>query len=88
MHVNLAKHVIGLGMPQLAERVEKRMVALEERENIMTTGTAVTQEWDAAWDSDGESKEESSEGRNRHSVDEERRVNEVFSKSIPFWSIG
>ncbi|KAE9366406.1 centromere/kinetochore protein-like protein zw10 [Stipitochalara longipes BDJ] len=72
---------LGLGMPQIAERVEKRMVAREEKENIITTGTAVTQDWDAAWESDGEAKEDSSDGRNRHSVDEERKVSEVFTPS-------
>lgn len=58
------------------------MVAREDRENIVTTGTAVTQEWDAAWESDGEPNETSSEDRNRHSLDEERKLSEVFSKSI------
>ena len=67
-------------MPQIAERVEKRMVAREEKENIITTGTAVTQDWDAAWESDEEAKEDSSDGRNRHSVEEVRKVSEVYSK--------
>jgi len=67
-------------MPQIAERVEKRMVAREEKENIITTGTAVTQDWDAAWESDGEAKEDSVERKNRHSVDEERNMSEVQSK--------
>jgi hypothetical protein len=58
------------------------MVAREERENIITTGTAVTQDWDAAWESDGEIKEDSADGRNRHSLDEERRASEVFSEYI------
>ena len=80
-----AKPTIGLGVPQIAERVEKRMVAREEKENIITTGTAVTQDWDAAWESDGETKEDnSSEGRNRHSLDEERKASEVFSESTIF----
>ncbi|PMD34525.1 centromere/kinetochore protein-like protein zw10 [Hyaloscypha variabilis F] len=71
---------LGLGVPQIAERVEKRMVAREEKENIITTGTAVTQDWDAAWESDGEAKEDnSSEARNRHSLDEERKASEVFT---------
>jgi hypothetical protein len=72
-------------VPQIAERVEKRMVAREEKENIITTGTAVTQDWDAAWESDGEAKEDnSSEARNRHSLDEERKASEVFSESKVF----
>ncbi|KAH8754433.1 hypothetical protein BGZ57DRAFT_933673 [Hyaloscypha finlandica] len=72
---------LGLGMPQLAERIEKRMVAREDRENIITTGTAVTQDWDAAWESDGETVEDHSEGsgRNRSSLEEERQVNKVFA---------
>ena len=74
----------GLGGPQLAERTEKRMVAREEGADIITTGTAVTQDWDAAWDSDGEPDEESSNGRNRRSLDEQRRATEVFSKSNSF----
>jgi centromere/kinetochore protein ZW10 len=65
----------------VTERTEKRMVAREQGESIMVTGTAITQEWDAAWESDGESKEEGSESRNRMSLDEERQANEVFSKS-------
>jgi centromere/kinetochore protein ZW10 len=65
----------------VTERTEKRMVAREQGESIMGTGTAITQEWDAAWESDGESKEEGSESRNRMSLDEERQANEVFSKS-------
>jgi centromere/kinetochore protein ZW10 len=79
---SLAKYAIGLGMPQLAERIEKRMVAREDRENIITTGTAVTQDWDAAWESDGETVEDHSEGsgRNRSSLEEERQVNQVFGK--------
>jgi hypothetical protein len=60
------------------------MVAREEGADIITTGTAVTQDWDAAWDSDGEPDEESSNGRNRRSLDEQRRVTEVFSKSNSF----
>jgi hypothetical protein len=61
------------------------MVAREEGQNIMTTGTAVTQDWDAAWESDGEAKEEIPDGRNRQSLEEQRRASEVYSKfQIPF----
>ena len=95
MFHNLAEHTTGLGMPQLAERVEKRMVDREERENIITTGTAVTQDWDAAWESDGgedgdgedgkdgEIQDNTSNGsgrRNRLSFREERKNSEVFSE--------
>ena len=86
MTLDLANHFTGLGIRHITERTEKRMVAREQRENIMDTGTAVTQEWDAAWESDGESKEEESEGRNRMSLDEERQANEVFSKSSSIFS--
>ncbi len=79
--LHLANHSTGLGTRHVTERTEKRMVAREQGESIMDTGTAVTQEWDAAWESDGESKEEDSESRNRMSLDEERQANEVFSKS-------
>jgi centromere/kinetochore protein ZW10 len=79
---HLANHSIGLGTRHVTERTEKRMIAREQGESIMDTGTAVTQEWDAAWESDGESKEEESESRNRMSLDEERQANEMFSKSI------
>jgi GTP-dependent phosphoenolpyruvate carboxykinase len=59
------------------------MVAREDRENIITTGTAVTQDWDAAWESDSQTKEDHSEGsgRNRSSLEEERQVNQVFGKA-------
>ncbi|EKD13112.1 centromere kinetochore protein [Drepanopeziza brunnea f. sp. 'multigermtubi' MB_m1] len=89
---------LGLGTPQPAERVEKRMVARDEGNHITATGTAVrvinprlavTQDWDSAWSDDGEiaspQKAESHEQvsnivtRNRQSLDEERRVSEVFS---------
>lgn len=82
MALYLANHFTGLGTRYETERTEKRMVAREQGESIMDTGTAVTQEWDAAWESDGESKEEESESRNRMSLDEERQANEMFSKSI------
>ncbi len=71
----------GLGSPQLAERIEKRMVAREEGANIITTGTATTQDWDAAWESDGEAKEDPADVRNRQSIEEQRRASEVYSKS-------
>jgi hypothetical protein len=57
------------------------MVAREEGANIMSAGTATTQDWDAAWESDGEDKEEIADGRNRQSIEEQRRVSEVYSKS-------
>jgi protein transport protein DSL1/ZW10 len=59
------------------------MVAREDREDIIATGTAVTQDWDAAWESDSETKENRSEGssRNRSSLEEERQLKQVFSKS-------
>ncbi|PMD15693.1 centromere/kinetochore protein-like protein zw10 [Hyaloscypha hepaticicola] len=72
---------LGLGTRYETERTEKRMVAREQGESIMDTGTAVTQEWDAAWESDGESKEDESESRNRMSLDEERQANEMFTPS-------
>jgi len=77
--------VVGLGSPQIAERVEKRMVAREEGQHIASTGqTAVTQDWDAAWDSDGEDKLEESPNRNRRSLDEERRAQQIFSRLFEF----
>jgi centromere/kinetochore protein ZW10 len=72
---------LGLGKPQLAERVEKRMVAREEGNHISGTGALATQDWDAAWDSgdDQNDKEGSppvsetpSGSTNRHSLEEER----------------
>ncbi len=74
---------LGIGMPQLAERTEKRMVAREDGNHIATTGTAVTQDWDDAWDSDGEdTPEDSSNGtKNRGSVEEERRQSSVVKPS-------
>lgn len=70
----------GLGTPQVAERIEKRMVAREEGNRIANTGTAVTQDWDSAWDSDGETQDEPENGRNRHSLEEERRNSQVTGK--------
>lgn len=72
---------LGLGKPQLAERVERRMVAREEGNHISTTGTLATQDWDAAWDSGDEQDEKESShlasetpsgSTNRHSLEEER----------------
>ena len=72
--------ISGLGIPQVAERVEKRMVAREEGDNIVNTGTAVTQDWDAAWDGDEDPVEESVNGRNRRSIEEERQMSGISSK--------
>ncbi|PVH71756.1 centromere/kinetochore protein-like protein zw10 [Cadophora sp. DSE1049] len=77
---------LGIGSPQIAERIETRMVARDEGNHIAATGTTTTHDWDDAWSDDGEptpdnsSKDNSNgETRNRKSLDEERRVTEVFS---------
>lgn len=43
---------LGVGEPLPAQHVESRMVARDEGLHIATTGNVVTQDWDAAWDSD------------------------------------
>ncbi|KAK0109492.1 hypothetical protein ONS95_002182 [Cadophora gregata] len=77
---------LGIGSPQIAERIETRMVDRDEGNHIAATGTTTTHDWDDAWSDDGEptpdtsSKDESNgETRNRGSLDEERRATEVFS---------
>ncbi|KAH7306101.1 centromere/kinetochore protein-like protein zw10 [Rhexocercosporidium sp. MPI-PUGE-AT-0058] len=77
---------LGIGTPQIAERIETRMVAREEGNHLAATGTTATHDWDDAWSDDGEDtpedslKEQSnSETRNRKSLDEERRATEVFT---------
>ncbi|KAG4438487.1 hypothetical protein IFR05_006010 [Cadophora sp. M221] len=77
---------LGIGTPQIAERIETRMVAREEGNQLAATGTTATHDWDDAWSDDGEhtpedSPKENSNGeiRNRKSLDEERRANEVFT---------
>ncbi|KAL2068605.1 hypothetical protein VTL71DRAFT_14942 [Oculimacula yallundae] len=77
---------LGIGSPQVAERIETRMVPQEEVDHIAATGTTATHDWDDAWSNDGEDTPEDSlpessksEHRNRASLDEERRASEVFS---------
>ncbi|KAH7408986.1 centromere/kinetochore protein-like protein zw10 [Cadophora sp. MPI-SDFR-AT-0126] len=77
---------LGIGNPQIAERVETRMVDRDEGNHIAATGTTATHDWDDAWSDDGEptpnnsSRDDSNgETRNRKSLDEERRATEVFS---------
>ncbi|KAI6708496.1 hypothetical protein JHW43_008968 [Diplocarpon mali] len=83
---------LGIGTPQMAERVEKQMVARNEGNNIAATGTAVSQDWDDAWSDDEEhasedghnSPKEISNGSSRHrkSLEEERRNTEVLSPTV------
>ncbi|PBP21206.1 centromere kinetochore protein, partial [Diplocarpon rosae] len=80
---------LGIGTPQIAERVEKQMVARDEGDHIVASGTAVSQDWDDAWSDDGEhasnngdnSPNQISNGSTRHrkSLEEERRNTEVLS---------
>ncbi|KAH6694901.1 centromere/kinetochore protein-like protein zw10 [Leptodontidium sp. MPI-SDFR-AT-0119] len=77
---------LGIGTPQIAERIETRMVAREEGNHLAATGTTATHDWDDAWSDDGENTPEDSpkensngESRNRKSLDEERRATEVFT---------
>jgi len=77
---------LGIGTPQIAERIETRMIERDEGNHIAATGTTTTHDWDDAWSDDGEpnpdnsSKDDSNgQPRNRKSVDEERRATEVFS---------
>jgi len=54
------------------------MVAREEGKQIATTGNLVNQDWDAAWDSDEDEKqEEIPTGANRASLDEQRRHSQL-----------
>lgn len=48
---------LGVGAPMIAERVEKRIVARDEGRHIPYSGGPMTQEWDAAWDSDAENRD-------------------------------
>jgi centromere/kinetochore protein ZW10 len=68
---------IGIGNPQPAEHFERRMVGRDEGKQIASTGNMVTQDWDAAWES--EEEEPLPPGTNRASVEEERKASEVFS---------
>ena len=56
---------LGLGIPVLVERVEKRMVDRDEGRELAsaTAGTGVTQDWDAAWDSEPD-QEQATNGTN------------------------
>jgi centromere/kinetochore protein ZW10 len=79
---------LGLGRPQMAERTEKRMVGREDGNHISATGTLVTQDWDAAWDS-GDEKEDVAPvpeipngSNNRHSLEEERNYTVSLMCSI------
>ena len=53
------------------------MVGKEEGKQIASSGNVVTQDWDAAWDSEEENPLPSAS--NRASLDEERRASEVTS---------
>ena len=68
---------IGIGNPQPAEHFERRMVGRDEGKQIASTGNMITQDWDAAWES--EEEEPLPPGTNRASVEEERKASEVFS---------
>ncbi|PBP25192.1 centromere kinetochore protein [Diplocarpon rosae] len=80
---------LGIGTPQIAERVEKQMVARDEGDHIVASGTAVSQDWDDAWSDDGEHASENGDNspnqfsngstRHRKSLEEERRNTEVLS---------
>jgi centromere/kinetochore protein ZW10 len=72
---------IGIGIPQSAEHIERRMVGKDEGKQIATSGNMVTQDWDAAWDSEDE--EPLPPGTNRASLEEERKASEVFSPHPP-----
>jgi centromere/kinetochore protein ZW10 len=69
--------IIGVGIPQRAEHTERRMVGRDEGRQIASTGNMVTQEWDAAWES--EEEEPLPPGTNKASLEEQRRVSEVPS---------
>ncbi|TVY34374.1 Centromere/kinetochore protein-like protein [Lachnellula occidentalis] len=69
---------LGLGNPQVAERVQKKMVPRDEGMQITATGNAVDDAWDAAWDSD---KEDSSP------VEEERPSKFPASERLPGGSL-
>ena len=68
---------IGIGIPQSAEHIERQMVGKDEGKQIAASGNMVTQDWDAAWDS--EEEESLPLGTNRASLEEARRASEVFS---------
>ncbi|TVY88933.1 Centromere/kinetochore protein-like protein [Lachnellula willkommii] len=81
---------LGLGTPQVAERVQKKMVPRDEGMQITATSNAVDDAWDAAWDSD---KEDSSPvederlprdrpERNRGSLEEEQRNSSMTSTPL------
>jgi centromere/kinetochore protein ZW10 len=60
------------------------MIARDERMQIGSTGNMVTQDWDAAWDSDQEDQPEqkSSPSKNRASIEEERRHSEISTPVV------
>jgi hypothetical protein len=53
------------------------MVARDEGLHIAATGNVVTQDWDAAWDSDDQQETIVPPGVNRTSLEEERKLSEV-----------
>ena len=69
--------ILGVGIPQRAEHTERRMVGRDEGRQIASTGNMVAQDWDAAWES--EEEEPLPPGTNKASLEEHRRVSEVFS---------
>jgi centromere/kinetochore protein ZW10 len=77
----LANRVTGVGSPHLAQHIERRMVDKEEQRQIASSGNMVTQDWDAAWESEEENPLPSAS--NRASLEEERRAREVTPAAMP-----
>ncbi|KAF4626360.1 hypothetical protein G7Y89_g11800 [Cudoniella acicularis] len=75
---------LGIGVPRFAERVEKRMVPRDEGFHITATGTMVTDDWDAAWDSGEDDTSTKAPPKrpslpNKNSTEEARRVSQTVS---------
>ncbi|TAQ89496.1 hypothetical protein B7494_g2192 [Chlorociboria aeruginascens] len=72
---------LGIGATKSAERIEKRVVAREEGINVSSNANMVVEDgWDEAWQDDDEDLAITT-GKNRHSLDEERRASEISVSS-------